>query len=110
MSVEIVRGVERIVRFRDIVREDSRVQSCFVPLAGLHRFCQLLAIHADLPGKKSVGIEFRFSKFGYRGFVLARQSFERESSIFVEKNEMFMPLSGRLGAGIQWIGNMLRGQ
>src|SRR5207245_2377937 len=91
-SVEIIRRVEWIVCFGHVICEDCGVQPGFVPFAGLHGFGQFFAVDANLPGKKTIGIQFRLTEFGYRGFVAARQGFERESPIFVEKNEMITAL------------------
>src|SRR5438552_10197037 len=107
-SVEIIGGVEGIVRFGHVICEDGGVQSRFVPFSGLHGFGQFFAVHANLPGKKTIGIQFRFTEFGYCGFIAARQGFEWESPVLVEKNEMIAALRGRLGDGIERIGNVLR--
>src|SRR5438552_16926692 len=71
-SVELIGGVEGIVRFGYVICEDGGVQSRFVPFSGLHRFGQFFAVHANLPGKKTIGIQFRFTEFGYCGFIAAR--------------------------------------
>src|SRR5437879_2454071 len=107
-SVEVIGRVEWIVRFGHVICEDGGVQSRFVPFSGLHRFGQFFAVHANLPGKKTIGIQFRFTEFGYCGSIAARQGFEWESPVLVEKNEMIAALRGRLGDGIERIGNVLR--
>ncbi len=53
MAVEIFRGVEGIVRFADVKRENRGVKLGFVPTAELHGFGELLAVHANRPGKQA---------------------------------------------------------
>src|SRR6266436_770910 len=107
-AIKIVGRVERIMSLGDIIGKNGGVQTRFFPLSGFHCFGQLFAVHTNLPGKKTVGVEPRLPKFGYRGFIAAWQSLERKSPIFVEKNEMVVALGGRLGNGIEWIGNVLQ--
>src|SRR5258708_31743656 len=107
-SIEIIRRVERIVSFRHIIGEDGGVQFCLFPLAVIQRVGQFFAVHTNLPGKQAIRIQLRFGELRYRGFVVTGQSFKRESTVFLEKNEMVTPLCWSLGDCIQWIGNMLQ--
>src|SRR5213080_3904589 len=58
--------------------------------------------------EEAIGIQSRFTEFGYCGSIAARQGFEWESPVLVEKNEMIAALRGRLGDCIERIGNVLR--
>src|SRR6267154_3855814 len=107
MAIEIFRGVEWIVSFRDIKCENRRVKSGFIPMAKFHGFGEFLAINADLPGQQAIRIDFRFSKFVYGGFVAARQRIEREVSVFIEPDEMIVPFGGSFRFCVEWVGHVL---
>src|SRR5580765_2703106 len=107
MAIEIFRGVERIVRFGDIECEDCRVKPGLIPMAKFHRFGELLAVDADLPGKQAVSIDFRFAKFVYRCFVAAGQSIKREASVLIEPDEMIVPLGRSFRLGVERVGYVL---
>ena len=76
-------------------------------MAELHRFGKLLAVDADFPGEQTIGIDFGFAEFIYRGFVAARQSIEREVPVLVQPDEVIMPLGGGFRFGIQRVGHVL---
>src|SRR5712664_3639638 len=107
MAIEILRGVERIVSFRDIKCENRRVKPGLIPMPKFHRFGELLTVHADLPGKQAVRIDFGFAKFVYRCFVAAGKGIKREASVFIEPDEMIVPLDRRFRLGVEWVGYVL---
>src|SRR5712675_200042 len=107
MAIEIFRGVERIVSFRDIKCENRRVKPGFIPTAEFHGFGELLAVNADLPGKQAIGIDFRFAKFVYGGFVAARKGIKREASVFIEPDKMIVPLGRSFRFCIERVGHVL---
>jgi len=80
MAIEIFRGVEWIVSFRDIKCQNRRVKSGLIPMAKFHGFGELLAIDADLPGQQAIRIDFRFAKLVYSCFV-SREAAHRTGSV-----------------------------
>src|SRR5208282_6514187 len=56
LAVIILRGVEGIVRFSRIVREEGGVELSLLPTAISQVVGQLRAVHADLPGEQSGAI------------------------------------------------------
>src|SRR5258708_2111764 len=107
MAIEVFRSVERIVSFRDIKCENRRVKPGLIPTAEFHGFGELLAVNADLPGQQAIGIDFRFSKFVYGGFVAARQSIKREASVFIEPDKMIVPLGRSFRLRVEPAGHVL---
>jgi len=88
------------VSFRDIKCENRPRQPGLIPTAEFFNgFGELLAVNADPPGQQAIGIDFRFSKFVYGGFVAAGQSIKREASVFIEPDKMIVPL-GRSFASV----------
>src|SRR6267142_2056266 len=107
MAIEIFRSVEWIVSFRDIKCENRRVKSGFIPTAEFHGFGELLAVNADFPGKQAIGIDFRFSKFVYGGFVAAGKGIKREASVFIEPDKMIVPLGRSFRLCVERVGHVL---
>src|SRR5712675_3543222 len=107
MAIEIFRSVERIVSFRDIKCQNRRVKPGLIPTTEFHGFGELLAINADLPRKQAIGIDFRFAKFVYGGFVAARQRIEREVSVLIEPDEMIVPFGGSFRFCVERVGHVL---
>src|SRR5712671_2787905 len=107
MAIEIFRSVERIVSFRDIKCENRRVKLGLIPTAEFHGFGELLAVNADLPRKQAIGIDFRFSKFVYGGFVAARKGIKREASVFIEPDKMIVPLGWSFRLCVERVGHVL---
>src|SRR5229473_1200205 len=107
MAIEIFRGVERIVSFRDIKCENRRVKPSLVPMPKFHRFGELLAVDADFPRQQAIRIDFRFAKLVYGCFVATGQSIEREASVLIEPDEMIVPLGRSLRLGVERVGHVL---
>src|SRR6267154_620853 len=107
MAIEIFRGVEWIVSFRDIKCENRRVKSDLIPMAKFHGFGEFLAIDADLPGQQAIRIDFRFAKLIYSCFVAARQRIEREVSVLIEPDEMIVPFGGSFRFCVERVGHVL---
>lgn len=107
VAIEIFRGVEGIVRFRDVERKNRGIEPGFVPVAQFHRFGELLAIHANFPGEQTGGIEFGFAVFVHGGLVDARQSVKREAPVLVQTDEAIVPQRGVLLFRVERIGDML---
>ena len=81
-AIVVVCGVEGVVRSGDVVRKDGGVEARFVPFSATHRIGEFFAVDADLPGEQAVGFQFCAAEFQDRGFVFARQRFEREATVF----------------------------
>ena len=107
-AVEIIGGAERVVRLRDVMREDRRIDPGFVPFSCFQRVGQFFTIDADLPRQKAVRIQFHFAKFRDRRFVAPRQGFKRETAVFVEGNESVAAIGGILRQCIERIGHVLQ--
>src|SRR5437899_2628078 len=107
MAIEIFRGVEWIVSFRDIKCENRRVKSGLIPMAKFHGFSEFLAIDADLPGQQAIRIDFRFAKLVYSCFVAAWQSIKRETAVLVEPDEVIVALGGSFRLCVERVGHVL---
>src|SRR6267142_1954080 len=107
MAIEIFRGVEWIVSFRHIKCENRRVKPGLIPMAEFHRFSELLAVNAYLPGKQAVRVDFRFAKFVYSCFVAAGQGIEREAPVFIEPDKMIVPLDRSFRLCVQRVRHVL---
>src|SRR6267154_938887 len=107
MAIEVFRSVERIVSFRDIKCENRRVKPGLIPTAEFHGFGELLAVNADLPGQQAIGIDFRFAKFVYGGFVAAGKGIKREASVFIEPDKMIVPFGRSFRLCVERVGHVL---
>src|SRR5712672_2248665 len=107
MAIEIFRSVEWIMSFRDIKCENRRVKPGFIPMAEFHGFGELLAVNTDLPWKQAIGIDFRFAKFVYGGFVAAGKGIKREASVFIEPDKMIVPVGRTLRPCVQPVRHVL---
>src|SRR6266851_2037154 len=108
VAAKIIGRIEGIVRFGHVICEYGRIQFCLFPLPVLQRFSQFFTVHANLPGKQAVCFQLRFTKFRYRGFVVARQGLKRKSPVLVESNEVIVPLGRSFRDYVQRIGDMLQ--
>src|SRR5260221_502514 len=106
-AVVVVRGVEGIVRGGDVVGEDGRVEARLVPLSGAHGVGEFFAVDADLPREQAVSFEFCTAEFQDRGFVFARQRFEREATVFLEDEILSAALRRSLDSGSEWVVDVL---
>src|SRR5260370_778789 len=80
---KIWRSDKGIVGFGDLKGENRGVELGVIPAAKFHGFRELLAVHANFPGKQAGGLDPGFAILVYRGFVAARQSVKREAPIFI---------------------------
>ncbi len=73
----------------------------------LRPICPRVTVDADLPGEQAIGFELYAAEFQDRGFVFARQCFEREAAVFFEDEILGAALRGSLDGGSKRVVDVL---